>query len=63
MKLHLSGCPTDSASSHLISSHPKFTVQEEGQFRGAESLKGGSVPARKADRLHDQRLFSRNWRS
>ena len=48
-------------SSHLISSHPKFPVQEEGQSRGAESPKGGSVLARKADRLHDQRLVSSYW--
>ena len=43
--------------------HPKFPLQEENQARGAESPKGGSVPTRKIDRLHDLRLFSSDWRS
>ena len=43
--------------------HPKFPLQEEGQSRGAESPKGGSVRTRKTDRLHGQRLLSSHWRS
>ena len=37
--------------------HPEFPVQEEGQPRGAESPKRGSVATRKTDRLHDQLLL------
>ena len=38
-------------------------LKEEGQSRGAESPKGGSVPSRKTDRLHDLRLLPGYWRS
>ena len=43
--------------------HPQFPLQKEGHSRGAESPKGGSVPTRRTDRLHDLRLFSSDWRS
>ena len=35
----------------------KSHFQGEGQSRGAESPKGGSVPKRKTDRFHDLRLI------
>ena len=41
----------------------EFPVQEEGQPRGAESQKKGSVSTRKTDRLHNLRLLSSDWRS
>ena len=37
--------------------HRKLPLQEEGQSRGTESQKRGSVSTRKTDRLHDLRLF------
>ena len=40
---------------------PDFPLQEEGQSRGAESPKGGSVSTRKTDRRHDLRLLSSHW--
>ena len=40
---------------------PEFPIQEEFQSRGTESLKRGSVSARKTDRLHDLRLLSSDW--
>ena len=43
--------------------HPEFTSQEEGQSQGTESPERGPFSTRKTDRLHDQRLFSGNWRS
>ena len=41
----------------------KLPLQEEGQSRGTERPKGGSVSTRTTDRLHHLRLFSSNWRS
>ena len=43
--------------------HPKFSLQEEGQSRGAEGPERRPVPAMKTDRLHDPRLLSSYWRS
>ena len=43
--------------------HPEFPVQKEGQPRGAESPKIGSVPERDTNRLHDLPLLSSDWRS
>ena len=43
--------------------HPEFPIQEEGQPRGAESPKRGSVSTRETDRLHDLLLLSSDWRS
>ena len=40
-------------------SHFKKKVSVEEQ----KVQKGGSVPTRKTDRLHDLRLFSSSWRS
>ena len=41
--------------------HPEVPVQEEGQPRGAEKPKRGSVSTRETDRLHDLRLLSSGW--
>ena len=38
--------------------HPEFPFQEEGQSRGTDSPKRGSVSSRKTDRLHDLQLLS-----
>ena len=38
--------------------HPEFSVQEEGQLRGAASPGRGPFLSRKTDRLHDLRLLS-----
>ena len=41
--------------------HPEFPFQKEGQPRGAETPKRGSVSERETNRLHDLRLLSSDW--
>ena len=42
--------------------HPEFPLQDEGQSRGAESVKRGPVSTRKTGRSHDLRRLSSDWR-
>ena len=51
----------DAKIASAVNNHPEFTVQEEGQPRGAESPKRGPVSTWKTDRLHDLRLISIDW--
>ena len=49
--------------SALKKDYPEFLLQEKGQSGGTESPERGRVSTRKADRLHDLRLLSSEWRS
>ena len=48
----------DAKISAALTDHPEFPFQAEGQPRGAESSKRGSVSTSKTDRLRDLRLLS-----
>ena len=41
--------------------HSEFPIEEEGQSRGTESPKRGSVSSWKTDRFRDLRILSSDW--